>query len=74
TLRRAKKKMGVISYREGGGIGEESRWFWKLPEVGDLPNMLKQTPKVLSLGSERLSENVSTLGGQPVMADGMEVL
>lgn len=74
TIRRAKKKMGVISYREGGSIGEESRWFWKPPEVSDLPNILKQTPKVLSLGSEHLRESVCTLGEQPVMADGMEVI
>jgi putative DNA primase/helicase len=30
-LDRAKKKMGVVAFREGG-VGKEGRWFWALPQ------------------------------------------
>jgi hypothetical protein len=33
TIKRAKRSLDVISFKEAGNIGEKGKsWFWKLPE------------------------------------------
>src|SRR3546814_1516223 len=69
TIRRAKKQLGVLAYRQGEGIGGKSSWICKLPEIGDSPNMLTNSLRCSHPESEHLSDNVSILGKETLLVE-----
>lgn len=72
TIRRAQKKLGVEAYRDGEGIASKSAWFWRLPLGSSFTNMLMKSPNTLTVKSEHLSKNVSTLAENGDLDGGAE--
>lgn len=63
TIKRAKRSLGVITFKEAGKIGEKGRsWFWKLPEKHDAKyEELEEKPLKMLINTEVAQKNnVST--------------
>jgi hypothetical protein len=53
TVRRAKKALGVVAFREGG-TADKGQWLWRLPDP--------ESPKMLIKSLRGSRNNVSALG------------